>query len=99
MKSFKNYIRIRKFSLFRTKEKFVEDGEIHFYDDRVVINKKIFYLDQINTIDILQFDDYVGKMSKEVVSQGVDNVVRIHLRDGQTISSNFEQLQRYQIRD
>jgi hypothetical protein len=99
MKSFKNYIRIRKFSLFRTKEKFVEDGEIHFYDDRIVINKKIFYLDQINTIDIFQFDDYVGKMLKEVVSQGVGNVVRIHLSDGQILSSNFQQLHRYQIRD
>lgn len=99
MKSFKNYILIRKFSLFRTKEKFVEDGEIHFYDDRIVINKKIFYLDQINTIDIFQFDDYVGKMSKDVASQGVDNVIRIHLRDRQTLISNFQQLHRYQIRD
>ena len=99
MHSFKHYTRITKFSLFGTKERFVEDGDIIFYDDRIIIDDNMFQLDQINMIDIFQFDDYVGKMLKEVVSQGIGNVVRIHLADEQILSSNFQQLHRYQIRD
>lgn len=99
MHSFKHYTRITKFSWFGTKERFVKDGDIIFYADRIIIGDKTFQLDQVNTIDIFQFDDYVGKMLKDVVSQGIGNVVRIYLADGQILSSNFQQLHRYQIRD
>ena len=99
MHSFRHYICIRKFSLFRTKEKFVENGEIIFYDDRIIIGDKTLQLDEFNTIAILRFDDYVGKILKKNVSQGIDNVVRIHLTNGQIMNINFQQQHRYEIRD
>lgn len=99
MHSFRHYICIRKFSLFRKKEKFVENGEIIFYDDRIIIGDKTLQLDEVNTIAILRFDDYIGKILKEIVSQGIDNVVRIHLTNGQIMNSNFQQQHRYEIRD
>ncbi len=101
MNPFKIYTKDVRFTFFRKKEESHLNGEITFLDNRVIVNDKIFSIDAINTINFPCYDDYVGKVNatNNKTSNGVNNKVELHCKDGKIHTYYFQLDHRYQIRD
>jgi hypothetical protein len=77
--------------------------DLEFQKDKIIISNKEYYLDTIEKLEITAFD-FKGlrtgnKSFDGSLSNGVDNILKLYLKDNNKIEINFQQKTKNEIRN
>ncbi|WP_149277723.1 hypothetical protein [Pareuzebyella sediminis] len=85
-------------TFFRYESEFGEyAGKLTFWNDRIQIDDESYSLSEIKNLDFVQAFDIRGKFVNSMMeftphlSNGLDNVLAIRLKNGQDLKCNFQQ--------